>query len=94
MKKYKDDGNLPIIKIKLNKEDHTKAFDALVEALTKNNTFPTKEEAEKYVENEEIRLELYYDKYYGFFAVETEAIDLSPTYNPFTGEIMDEPDEN
>lgn len=49
------------------------------------NSGITEEEAKSYL-LQPIQLELFYDYIRGLFAVESEAVDCSEIYNPYTGE--------
>lgn len=42
-------------------------------------------------ENMEIELEVYYEKGYGLFAVDSEAVTAGTIHSPYTGELCIEP---
>lgn len=82
--------NYESIMVRLTKRDYPIAFKAKVEELMESGAFNDSREAEEWVENTPIELELYYDKHSGLFGVEAEAIDCGATaiYSPYTAEPM------
>ena len=69
------------INICLSKENTPIAWQHKVDELVECGM--SVEDAEK-VASEPICIELYYEKNYGLFAVETEAIDSTPIFSPYT----------
>lgn len=78
------------IMVRLTKNKYPIAFKAKVEELMESGAFDDSREAEEWVENTPIELELYYDKHSGLFGVEAEAIECGATAicSPYTGEYM------
>ena len=46
----------------------------------------SREEAESVIKDMEIELEIYYEKGYGLFAVESEAVESGTIYSPYSKE--------
>lgn len=78
------------IMVRLTKRDFPIAFKAKVEELMESGAFNDSREAEEWVENTPINLEIYYDKHSGLFGVEAEAIECGATAicSPYTAEPM------
>ena len=72
--------------IKLTKEKFPKAFQAKVEELIEEGVCATEEEAEELIKDMVFELEIYYEKGYGLFAVESEAVNSGTVYSPYSGE--------
>lgn len=72
--------------VKLTKEKFPKAFAAKVDELIEEGVCTTKEEAEAIIADMEIELEIYYEKGYGLFAVESEAVNSGTVFSPYSGE--------
>ena len=74
---------------KLSKENTPIAFEEKVLELLEETDL-TREEAEKHVNDMEIELEIYYEKGFGLFAVETDAVDsLAIIASPYSGELYE-----
>ena len=84
MKAYPIDQT-EIIEVILNRHKNPISFKNKVDELMEQKAFDTREEAEKWVEETPIILELMYEKDSGLFAVESEAID-SGVYSPYSKE--------
>ena len=67
------------------------AFKTKVDELLEQGCFKTREEAEEDVRRYPIQLELVYEKHFGLFAVESEALELCTS--PYSGKEI-EIDEN
>ena len=74
-----------IIEVFLNRHRNPISFKNKVDELMEEGAFDTREEAEKWVENTPIALELMYEKGYGLFAVESDAIGAD-VYSPYSQE--------
>ena len=72
--------------VKLTKEKFPKAFAAKVEELIEEGVCASEEEAEAVIADMEIELELYYEKGYGLFAVESEAVNSGTIFSPYSCE--------
>lgn len=71
--------------VKLTKEKYPIAYKNKLRELV--NSGMTEKEAEDYLKDSEIELELYYHEEYGMFAVESDAVDNgAEIYSPYTGE--------
>lgn len=83
--KYNNSDNYESITIIISKELYPILFQNKVDELLEQKVFNSRSEAEKFVEGMEIELELYYEKHYGLFGVEAQAIeseyDISSPYS-------------
>ena len=77
-------GQEEIIEIRLDPEKYPTAFKNKVDELVSSNEFADRADTEKYVEQNPIVLELYYEKGAGLFAVESEAVEAEATFSPYT----------
>ena len=74
---------------KLSKEKTPIAFEEKVLEVIEESDL-TREEAEKHVNDMEIELEIYYEKGFGLFAVETNAVDsFANIASPYSGELYE-----
>lgn len=87
--KLNSSKNVEIINVKLDKEKFPIAYKNKLDELTQSCGM-SKEKAEKYLETCVIPMELIYHKDYGLFMVESEAIECSTIYSPYTGEECDD----
>lgn len=83
--KLNDSDNYEPIEIWLSKDKTPIAFENKVQELLELEAFATREEAEDYVARYPIELELYYEKFYGLFAVESGAVENGEVQSPYTG---------
>lgn len=67
--------NYESINVRLTKDRFPIAFNNKVEELIEEKAFNTREEAEKWLSETPIELEIYYEKGKGLFGVEAEALD-------------------
>ena len=74
-----------VIEVILNRHKNPISFKNKVDELMEQKAFDTREEAEKWVEETPIILELMYEKHSGLFAVESDSID-SGVYSPYSKE--------
>ena len=51
----------------------------------------SRDEAENYIKDMKIGLEVYYEVGYGLFAVESDAVESGTIYSPYSGELCKEP---
>jgi len=79
------------INILLDKHKHPIAFENRVQSLV--NSGLTRKEALDFVRTTAIELELYYDKDAGLFGMEAEAVESGTIYNPYSGELMEDAEE-
>ena len=54
----------------------------------------TETEARNYINTTEFELEIYYEENLGLFAVESEAVESCEIFSPYTGEELEEADED
>lgn len=66
------------------KEKFPIAYQNKVDELVEEGAACDEQAAAAMMENMEVELELYYEQGRGFFAVETEAVECSPVYSPYT----------
>lgn len=87
--------NLPdeieVVKIQLDPIEHPIAYKNRVESLLLSGM--TKIEAEKFA-LKPIIAEMYYDQNAGLFLVESEAFETGNICNPYSGELMEDYDED
>ena len=74
-----------VIEVILNRHKNPISFKNKVDELMEEGAFDTREEAEKWVEETPIALELMYEKHCGLFAVESEAIEAG-LFSPYSQE--------
>ena len=82
--------NYEAITIVLTKDKYPIAYNNKIEELVEQKLYPTKEEAEKQNPKFELECEIYYHKHCGVFAVESDAVESSTVYSPYSGEIYEE----
>ena len=83
--------NYESIIIKLTKENTPIAYQNKLDELMDYKEFDTQAEAEKWLSETPIELELYYEYGYGLFGVEAEAIENMEIQSPYSGApILDE----
>ena len=77
-----------VIQVYLSETQHPIVFNAKVNELIENGL--SAKEARNFVETTPIQMELYYSPYQGLFMVESEAVECSDIYNPYSGELLEE----
>ena len=83
--------NYESINITLSKENTPIAYQNKLDELMDCKVFDTQAEAEKWLRETPIELELYYEYGYGLFGVEAEAIESAEIQSPYSGApILDE----
>lgn len=84
-----------LVEITLTERDFPIFFEQKVEELMTNCNM-LREEARREAEGMKFEIELCYQKSSGLFAIETEAIDScgSSLFNPYTGEHLEDYDED
>lgn len=89
--KMNNADNYESINIKLTKENTPIAYQNKLDELMDCKAFDTQAEAEKWLSETPIELELYYEYGYGLFGVEAEAIESIEIQSPYSGApILDE----
>lgn len=80
------------IEIKLDKEKFPVAYANKKKELM-TTCGMTDSEAEKFIDETTFVMELFYQPDRGLFLVESEAVESTEIYSPYTGEVCDCPDE-
>ena len=89
--KKNDAYNYESIKITLSRMNTPIAYQNKLDELMECNAFDTQAEAEKWLSETPIELELYYENGYGLFGVESEAVENTEIKSPYSGApILDE----
>lgn len=89
--KMNNADNYESINITLSKENTPIAYQNKLDELMDCKVFDTQAEAEKWLRETPIELELYYEYGYGLFGVEAEAIESTEIQSPYSGApILDE----
>lgn len=79
------------IEVKLSKGKTPIAYKNKINELLKQKVFDTKEEAEEWLDNTPIEVEMYYEEGHGLFLVESEAIESATDgllCSPYTKEPL------
>ena len=87
MKKYNSD-EIEYVTITITKSNYPIIFETKVRELIDNGL--SRKDAELSVEGMQIDLELYYEKDYGLFGVECDAVDCSDICSPYSGVFLEE----
>ena len=83
--------NYESINITLSKENTPIAYQNKLDELMDCKAFDTQAEAEAWMNETPIELELYYENGYGLFGVESEAVESTEINSPYSGApILDE----
>lgn len=89
--KMNNADNYESINITLSKENTPIAYQNKLDELMDCKAFDTQDEAEKWLSETPIELELYYENGYGLFGVEAEAVENMEIQSPYSGApILDE----
>lgn len=84
--------NYESIKVTLSKGEYPIAYNNKIEELVEEGLYKTTEDAENDNPTIEIEMEIYYEKHYGLFAVESGAVESGTIYSPYTSELCDDVD--
>lgn len=87
MKKYKSD-EIEYVTITITKSKYPIIFETKVRELIGNGL--SRKDAELSVEGMQIDLELYYEKDYGLFGVESEALEYGDIRSPYSGGLLEQ----
>lgn len=90
--KLNTSDNYESIKVTLSKGEYPIAYNNKIEELVEEGFYKTTEDAENDNPTIEIEMEIYYEKHYGLFAVESEAVESGTIYSPYTSELCDDVD--
>ena len=89
--KMNNADNYESINITLSRENTPIAYQNKLDELMECKAFDTQSEAEEWLSETPIELELYYEKGYGLFGVESEAVENAELQSPYSGApILDE----
>jgi hypothetical protein len=89
MKKYTS-AECEVVHLYVSETKHPMVFNAMVNGLIENGL--SAQEAKQFVRTTPLQMELYYSPQQGLFAVESEAVECSDIYNPYSGELLEECD--
>lgn len=84
--------NYESIKVTLSKGEYPIAYNNKIEELVEEGLYKTTEDAENDNPTIEIEMEIYYEKHYGLFAIESAAVESGTIYSPYTSELCDDVD--
>ena len=84
--------NYEPIKVTLSKVEYPIAYNNKIEELVEEGLYKTIEDAENDNPTIEIEMEIYYEKHYGLFAVESEAVESGTIYSPYSSELCEDVD--
>ena len=90
--KLNTSDNYESIKVTLSKVEYPIAYNNKIEELVEEGLYKTTEDAENDNPTIEIEMEIYYEKHYGLFAVESGAVESGTIYSPYTSELCDDVD--
>ena len=75
------------INVRLSKDKTPIAFENKVQELLEQGAFDCREKAEKWLSETDFEMEMYYQKDYGLFLVDAEAVEYgADIYSPYTSE--------
>lgn len=72
------------IEIILSPTTYPVAYKNRLEELIEQGEFDTREEAEEYIKTNPIVLELFYEKHFGLFAIDTFAVESEDSFSPYS----------
>lgn len=78
-------GQEETIAVLLTRKSFPIAFQNKLNELMEQGAFDSEEEATRWIESNPIVLEIMYEKNWGLFAVESEAIESSCLMSPYSG---------
>lgn len=91
--KMNNADNYESINIILSRNNTPIAYQNKLDELMDLKAFDTQSEAEKWLSETPIELELYYENGYGLFGVEAEAVESMEIQSPYSGAPILEEDE-
>ena len=83
-------GQEEIIEVRLTRDKFPIAFQNKLNELMEQGAFNNEEEATRWIESNPIVLEIMYEKNWGLFAVESEAIESGGIVSPYSGEEIED----
>lgn len=81
------------VNIQLSKDKFPIAYQNKLQELLDCEAFETQEEAERWINETPIELELYYEQGYGLFGVEAEAVENMTLHSPYSDAPILDDDE-
>ena len=81
------------IEVRLDRNKTPNSFKLKVDELMEQGAFNTREDAEEWVEETPIVLEMIYEKHSGLFAVESEATENCVLFSPYSREEIEVEDD-
>lgn len=84
--------NYESITITLSKGEYPIAYNNKIEELVEEGLYKTTEDAENDNPTIDIEMEIYYEKHYGLFVVESAAVASGPIYSPYSSELCEDGD--
>ena len=84
--------NYESITITLSKGEYPIAYNNKIEELVEEGLYKTTEDAENENPTIDIEMEIYYEKHYGLFAVESAAVESGQIYSPYSSELCEDVD--
>lgn len=90
--KLNTSDNYESIKVTLSKGEYPIAYNNKIEELVEEGLYKTTEDAENDNPTIEIEMDIYYEKHYGLFAVESAAVESGTIYSPYTSELCGDVD--
>lgn len=93
--KLNPDDKTETIEVILTEEKYPIAYKNKLDELMKQEAFPSRKEAIRWLSKTPIVLELYYEKHSGLFAVESDALEANPESirSPYSGEPFTKKEE-
>jgi hypothetical protein len=88
--KLNNADNYEPIMVVLTEDKYPIAYNNKIQEFVEQEVYDTIENAKKENPRIEIELELYYEKEYGLFAVESGAVESGTIYSPYSQELCDE----
>ena len=83
-------GQEETISVLLTRRTFPIAFQNKLNELMESGAFYNEEEATRWIESNPIVLEIMYEKNWGLFAVESEAIERNNLMSPYSGEEIED----
>lgn len=88
--KLNNADNYEPIMVVLTEDKYPIAYNNKIQELVEQELYDTIENAKKENPIIEMELELYYEKEYGLFAVESGAVESGTIYSPYSQELCEE----
>ena len=86
--KINEPNHEEVIEVRLSREKTPIAFKEKLDELMEEGAFDTEKEAIEWIEKTPFVMEMYYEKGYGLFLVESEALEGGGIASPYTKEEL------